>query len=201
MTRDVDGIEPLERSDASVRPILHHPLDALDARGQLTHQLRSPLAATGGIGNRMNVLQGFTQSVWVQRDDSRAGRDLLGKLRDLGVGHRAYGTQGLCDDQVWLKRSECLAIELVNRIATQCALPHRHVDLRGTETDGQHIARDLVERCSGWRVVALVCDRHHLGTESEREQQLRGVRDEADDAHANETVRAPSSESARCRSI
>ena len=142
MAGEVDGIEPLQRRDSRARPPAHRALDAVDARGRISHQFSGSLAASGRLTERVHVLQHFAQGVRVERDDSRSGRHPLGELRHLGVGDRAHGAQRLRDDQVRGKRGERLTVELVDSLAAQRALPHGRIDLRGVQAGGQHIARD-----------------------------------------------------------
>src|SRR6185312_8405511 len=68
---------------------------------------------------------------------------------------------------------------------------HRRVDLGGAQPGRQDVAGDAGQREHLARVVALVGDTHEMPARAEGEQQLGGVRDQADDAHWV-TLRSPS---------
>ena len=63
------------------------------------------------------------------------------------------------------------------------SLAHGTVDLARRKPGRQRVTCDARQLASRRRVVALVCDRDHLGSEAEGEDQFRRVRDEADNAH------------------
>ena len=118
----------------------------------------------------------------------RLGRHLLGELGDVVVGHRADRAQGLRHDQVRLQLAEQVTVELVDRLAAFGVLAYRGVDVARGQPGREDIARDLGQVAGLRREVTLVRDRDNLATETEREQQLGGMGNEADDAHS-QTVR------------
>jgi hypothetical protein len=122
--------------------------------------------------------------VWVQRDHHRLGVDLLSDLPHVVVGDRAHGAQRLGDDEVGRELVQHLGVEFVDRFAGQRALLDRGVDLGRAEPGGQHVARHLRQILRPRRIIALVRDPDDAVAEPEREQQLGGGWDEADDAHA-----------------
>ena len=200
---DEHRVQPLQRGHARPRGRAHGELDPVDPRGDLSHQLDALLAAIGRLGHRAHVAERLAEGVRVERDDLRPRGQLRGELGDVLVGDGADRTERLRDDQIRLQRPQGVLVELVDRLAPLGARAHRRIDLGGGilwPTPIGSTSRVMCGRCAGLRrMVALVRDRDDLLAQIEREQQLRGVGNEAYDAHSVTVVMPVPSETASAR--
>ena len=144
----------------------------------------------GRLGQHAHVAEHLAERVRVERDHLRLGVEPLGDRLDVLVGDRADRAQRLRDDQVGLQVAQRRLVELVDRAALLGELAHRAVDLGRLEPGPDHVARDLRQLEHLRRVVALVRDGGNLVAQAEREQHLGGGRDEGDDAHQEQDMRA-----------
>jgi hypothetical protein len=176
-------VQPLQGGDRDGLGPADGLPDGVDARSLAGDEVQRGVAHARGLGQRADVAHGLAEGGGIERDDPRGRGQLGGDPAHVSRGHRAHRAQILRHDQVGLELGQQVLVQHVDRLAALRALAHRGVDLGGAQARRQHVAGDLRQALDRGRVVALVRDADHVVAEAQREEQLGGVRDQADDAH------------------
>ena len=143
MAADEGRVEPLERGHARAVRAAHGKLHAVEAIGEVFHQVHRVVLRVRGLGERAHVAQHLAERVRIQREHLRGGIEPLRDGADVVLGDGAHGAERLGDDQVRLQVLQLALVELVDRAALLGELAYRAVDLRGLEPRPDHVARDL----------------------------------------------------------
>ena len=110
---------------------------------------------------------------------------MLECLVHLADVHRADRAQVLGHDEIGIHGAQRALVERVEILAGRQPGPHRGVDLHRSEALGQRRVRDDAALPSfGWE-VALEGHAHHVGAGAHGEEDLRGGREQGNDAHAD----------------